>query len=82
MAASSHVRLPALRAPWRGGCRKAALACLSAAEVESRVRRLCREEAMPLPDLPALHAELDTGREQGYLVSSSFQAGRTSVAAR
>ena len=33
------------------------------------------------PDLPALHAELAAGRERGYLVSSSFQAGRTSVAA-
>jgi DNA-binding IclR family transcriptional regulator len=71
-----------LRAPaWRGGCGKAALAHLSAAEVESRVRRLSAEEKLPLPDLLALHAELDAGRRQGYLVSSSFQAGRTSVAA-
>ncbi len=72
-----------LRAPaWRGGCGKAALSCLTADEVEARVERLCREEAaIPLPDLPALHDELAAGREQGYLVSSSFQAGRTSVAA-
>ena len=71
-----------LRAPaWRGGCGKAALACLPAAEVDARVRRLCREEGSPLPDLPALHAELAAGRERGYLVSSSFQVGRTSVAA-
>jgi DNA-binding IclR family transcriptional regulator len=71
-----------LRAPaWRGGCGKAALAQLPAAEVEARLRRLCREQGVPLPDLPALHAELDVGRERGYLVSSSFQAGRTSVAA-
>ncbi len=71
-----------LRAPaWRGGCGKAALSRLPTAEVERRLRRLCREEATALPDLPALHAELAVGREQGFLVSSSFQAGRTSVAA-
>ena len=71
-----------LRAPaWRGGCGKAALACLPADEVDGRVRRLCREEDTPLPDMSALHAELAAGREQGYLVSSSFQPGRTSVAA-
>ena len=34
-----------------------------------------------MPDLPALHAELDVARERGYLASSSFQRGRTSVAA-
>jgi DNA-binding IclR family transcriptional regulator len=72
-----------LRAPaWRGGCGKAALSCLPVADVEERLRRLCREEvATTLPDLPALHAELAAGRERGFLVSSSFQAGRTSVAA-
>jgi DNA-binding IclR family transcriptional regulator len=71
-----------LRAPaWRGGCGKAALARLPPAEVEARVRRLCGEEGIPPPDLAALHAELEIGRGQDYLVSSSFQAGRTSVAA-
>jgi DNA-binding IclR family transcriptional regulator len=71
-----------LRAPaWRGGCGKAALSRLTAAEVEARVERLCREEVATPPDLPALHDELAAGRERGYLVSSSFQAGRTSVAA-
>ena len=71
-----------LRAPaWRGGCGKAALSRLPAAEVEGRVRRVCREEGAPVPDLDALHAELDAARRDGYLVSSSFQAGRTSVAA-
>jgi DNA-binding IclR family transcriptional regulator len=71
-----------LRAPaWRGGCGKVALACLPDAEVAARVRRLCREEGLPVPDLPALHAELDVARERGYLASSSFQRGRTSVAA-
>ncbi len=71
-----------LRAPaWRGGCGKAALAWLTTAEVDARVRRLCREESTPLPDLSALHRELEAGRERGYLVSSAFQAGRTSVAA-
>ena len=72
-----------LRAPaWQGGCGKAALSRLTAAEVEALVDRLCREEvATPPPDLTALHDELAAGRERGYLISSSFQAGRTSVAA-
>jgi DNA-binding IclR family transcriptional regulator len=71
-----------LRAPaWRGGCGRAALAQLPDAEVAALVRRVCREESMPLPDLPALCSELDVGRQRGYLVSSSFQVGRTSVAA-
>jgi len=33
------------------------------------------------PDGPALHAELALARSDGWLVSSSFQPGRTSVAA-
>ena len=71
-----------LRAPaWRGGCGKAALSRLTVAEVDERVARLCREEDVPAPDGPALHAELASARRDGWLVSSSFQPGRTSVAA-
>ncbi|CAA9241193.1 MAG: hypothetical protein AVDCRST_MAG54-1511, partial [uncultured Actinomycetospora sp.] len=71
-----------LRAPaWRGGCGKAALSRLDPAEVDERVARLCRDEGVPAPDPVALAEELAAGREAGYVVSSSFQAGRTSVAA-
>jgi DNA-binding IclR family transcriptional regulator len=71
-----------LRAPaWRGGCGKAALSRLEPAEVDERVARLCRDEGVPAPDPAALAEELAAGREAGYVVSSSFQAGRTSVAA-
>jgi IclR family acetate operon transcriptional repressor len=71
-----------LRAPaWRGGCGKAALSRLPDAEVDSRIGRLCEEEGTPLPDLSALHAELDSARRDGWLTSTSFQRGRTSVAA-
>lgn len=84
---SGPVRTPmdnrvGLRAPaWRGGCGKAALAGLDPADVEDRVARLCRAEDLPQPDVAALHAELERARRDGWLVSSSFQEGRTSVAA-
>jgi len=71
-----------LRAPaWRGGCGKAALSRLPPDEVDERIARLCREEGVTAPDTPALHAELALARRDGWLVSSSFQPGRTSVAA-
>jgi DNA-binding IclR family transcriptional regulator len=71
-----------LRAPaWRGGCGKAALSRLPPDEVDERIARLCREEGVTAPDAPALHAELALARRDGWLVSSSFQPGRTSVAA-
>ena len=71
-----------LRAPaWRGGCGKAALARLAPAEVDERIARLCRDERLDPPDAALLADELAAAREAGYLVSSSFQAGRTSVAA-
>ncbi|GLZ44337.1 putative IclR-family regulatory protein [Actinomycetospora sp. NBRC 106375] len=71
-----------LRAPaWRGGCGKAALSRLSAAETDARIDRLCRDEDLAPPDRATLHAELDAARRAGFLVSSAFQAGRTSVAA-
>jgi DNA-binding IclR family transcriptional regulator len=66
---------------WRGGCGKAALSRLPDAEVDSRIGRLCKEEGTPPPDLSALHAELDHVRRDGWLTSTSFQRGRTSVAA-
>lgn len=68
-------------AAWRGGCGKAALSRLPAEEVDERITRLCRDEDVPAPDRCALHEELRTARLAGYVVSSSFQAGRTSVAA-
>lgn len=71
-----------LRAPaFRTGCGKAALAPLGCDEAVRRVRRTCRAEKLRLPDLPALREELGRAREQGYVVSQSFQPGRTSVAA-
>ncbi len=71
-----------LRAPaWRGGCGKAALARLASADVDERIARLCRDEGLDPPDRALLADELAAAREAGYLVSSSFQAGRTSVAA-
>jgi len=71
-----------LRAPaWRGGCGKAALSRLPPDDVDERIARLCREEGVTAPDAPALHAELALARRDGWLVSSSFQPGRTSLAA-
>lgn len=71
-----------LRAPaWRGGCGKAALSRLAPGEVDERVGRLCRDEGLAPPDRAALHDELGAARRAGYVVSSTFQAGRTSVAA-
>jgi DNA-binding IclR family transcriptional regulator len=71
-----------LRAPaWRGGCGKAALSRLTAAEIDERIARLCRDEDLTPPDHAALHDELAAARRVGYVVSSAFQAGRTSVAA-
>ena len=71
-----------LRAPaWRGGCGKAALSRLPPDEVDERIARLCRDERLDPPDAALLADELAAAREAGYLVSSSFQAGRTSVAA-
>ncbi|PVZ12023.1 IclR family transcriptional regulator [Actinomycetospora cinnamomea] len=71
-----------LRAPaWRGGCGKAALSRLDPADVDERIARLCRDEGVPAPDRARLADELAAARRTGYVVSSSFQAGRTSVAA-
>jgi DNA-binding IclR family transcriptional regulator len=79
--AAMHNRV-GLRAPAHlTGCGKAALAHLSAAEVATRVRAACALESRRLPDLTALGRELAGARRAGFVVSDTFQPGRTSVAA-
>jgi DNA-binding IclR family transcriptional regulator len=71
-----------MRAPaFLSGCGKSALSALDPVEVDQRVRRLCRDERIPLPDMGALDDELASARSHGYLVCRTFQPGRTSVAA-
>lgn len=71
-----------MRAPaFLSGCGKSALAALDPVDADQRVRRLCRDEGMPLPDMAALDDEFAAARSAGYLVCRSFQPGRTSVAA-
>lgn len=71
-----------MRAPaFRSGCGKSALAALDPVEADQRVRRLCRDEELPLPDMAALDDELAMVRSHGYCVCRTFQPGRTSVAA-
>jgi DNA-binding IclR family transcriptional regulator len=85
--ASGPVRAPmhnrvGLRAPAHlTGCGKAALALLPPAEVAARVEAVCAAESRHLPDLAALARELDRARRAGFVVSDTFQPGRTSVAA-
>jgi DNA-binding IclR family transcriptional regulator len=85
--ASGPVRAPmhnrvGLRAPAHlTGCGKAALALLAPAEVAARVEAVCAAESRHLPDLAALARELDGARRAGFVVSDTFQPGRTSVAA-
>jgi hypothetical protein len=71
-----------LRAPAHlTGCGKAALALLPPTEVAARVEAVCAAESRHLPDLAALARELDRARRAGFVVSDTFQPGRTSVAA-
>ncbi|MGD9530169.1 IclR family transcriptional regulator [Pseudonocardia sp.] len=71
-----------MRAPaFLSGCGKSALAALDPVDADQRVRRLCRDEELPLPDMAALDDELAATRSHGYCVCHSFQPGRTSVAA-
>ena len=85
--ASGPVRAPmhnrvGLRAPAHlTGCGKAALALLPPAEVAGRVEAVCVAESRQLPDLGALARELAGARRAGFVVSDTFQPGRTSVAA-
>lgn len=62
------------------GCGKAALSVLPFDEVIGHVQRCCAESAVPMPDMAALEAELAQARRDGFVVSQSFQRGRTSVA--
>jgi DNA-binding IclR family transcriptional regulator len=71
-----------MRAPaFSSGCGKSALSALAPDDAELRVRRLCQQEQLALPDMAALADELACARLRGYLVCRTFQAGRTSVAA-
>jgi IclR family acetate operon transcriptional repressor len=71
-----------MRAPaFLSGCGKSALAALDPVDADQRVRRLCRDEELPLPDMAALDDDLAMTRSTGYCVCRSFQPGRTSVAA-
>jgi DNA-binding IclR family transcriptional regulator len=85
--ASGPVRAPmhnrvGLRAPAHlTGCGKAALSLLPAGEVAARVETVCAAESRHLPDLGALARELAGARQAGFVVSNTFQPGRTSVAA-
>jgi DNA-binding IclR family transcriptional regulator len=63
------------------GCGKAALTWLAFDKVVEHVERCCAESAFPLPNLEELEAELDLGRQNGYITSQSFQKDRMSVAA-
>jgi DNA-binding IclR family transcriptional regulator len=79
--AKMHNRV-GLRAPAHlTGCGKAALALLPAAEVAARVQAVCAAESRRPPDLAALAGELTAARRAGFVVSGTFQPGRTSVAA-
>lgn len=62
------------------GCGKAALSVLPFDEVISHVQRCCADSDIPTPDMGALEAELAQARRDGFVVSTSFQRGRTSVA--
>ena len=85
--ASGPVRAPmrnrvGLRAPAHlTGCGKAALALLPPDEVAARVREVCAAEPGHPPDLDALARELAAAARAGFVVSDTFQPGRTSVAA-
>jgi DNA-binding IclR family transcriptional regulator len=85
--ASGPVRAPmrnrvGLRAPAHlTGCGKAALSLLPPGEVAARVAAVCAAEHGHRPDLHALARELARARRAGFVVSNTFQPGRTSVAA-
>ncbi|MBW3605431.1 MAG: helix-turn-helix domain-containing protein, partial [Actinobacteria bacterium] len=63
----------------RTGCGKAALAALPAAERRRLVINGCDRDRVARPNLAALDAELDAAAATGYVVSSVFHPGRTSV---
>lgn len=63
------------------GCGKAAMSQLPFDEVAVLVEQACRRDRLPLPDLQDLEAELVHATTEGHVVSTSFQPGRTSIAA-
>jgi DNA-binding IclR family transcriptional regulator len=63
------------------GCGKAALSWLPFDKVVAHVEKCCAESSTPPPDLDELEAELIRARQDGFLVSKSFQKDRMSVAA-
>lgn len=65
----------------RTGCGRAALAALPSAERRRRVVNGCRREHVDQPPLDDLDARLDHERGRGYVISSDFHPGRTSIAA-
>lgn len=65
------------------GCGRAALSLLDPADARIRVANAARAERRPAPgpdELTALDSDLRQARELGYVVSTSFQPGRLSVA--
>ncbi|WP_433297119.1 IclR family transcriptional regulator [Pseudonocardia sp. CA-142604] len=71
-----------MRAPaFMSGCGRSALAALDPQDADLRIRRVCKQEQISLPDMGALAEEFAHARVRGYLVCRSFQPGRTSVAA-
>ena len=70
-----------LRAPAHlTGCGKAVLAHLPWEDVQTRVASWCEATGSAPPDLVGLGEDLRTARATGWLVSRSYQQGRTSVA--
>lgn len=66
------------------GCGRAALSLLSTDDVRARVADAARSERRRAPEpheIAVLDGELRLAREHGYIVSTSFQPGRLSVAA-
>jgi IclR family acetate operon transcriptional repressor len=58
-----------MRAPaFASGCGKSALATLDPEDADLRVRRLCKQERLALPDMAALADEFASARVQGFLV--------------
>lgn len=65
----------------RTGCGRAALSMVPPDERHRRITNGCRQDRVARPVLTELDAELERARAAGYIVSSDFQPGRTSVAA-
>ncbi len=63
------------------GCGKAALCWLPFDKVVGHIKKCCAEGGLRSPNLEELEAELKVGRQNGYIISRSFQKDRMSVAA-